>query len=158
MGATHAQQALLHHDQLDMPFERARTLLVLGRIERRLRRWRAATTALSEALEIFDTVGAALWAERARNELSRGTPGRTKASGLTTAEQRVAELAADGMSTRDIAATLFIAPKTVDTNLSRIYTKLGIHSREELARVLARSSPVPGAADVEAGGVVELGR
>ena len=54
--------------------------------------------------------------------------------GLTPSEQRVAELAASGMTNRDVAAALFISPKTVEANLSRIYRKLGIHSRAELGR------------------------
>jgi DNA-binding CsgD family transcriptional regulator len=135
-GVALAKAALAHHDRIDMPFERARTLLVLGRLERRLRHWRPATAALNEALAIFEDVGAPLWAAKVRAELDRGTPGRTRMPGLTPAEQRVAELAAGGMRNPDIAATLFIARKTVEVNLSRIYHKLGIHSRNELYHVM----------------------
>lgn len=74
-AVTHAQAALVHHDRVDMPFERARTLLVLGRLERRLRHWRAAAAVLSEALLIFESVGTPLWAEQARADLDRGPPG-----------------------------------------------------------------------------------
>jgi DNA-binding CsgD family transcriptional regulator len=136
-GVAHARAALDHHDRISMPFERARTLLVLGRLERRLRHWRPATVALTEALSIFDDIGTPLWAAQARAELDRGSAGRTRSNGLTPTELRVAELAAGGMNNHDIAAALFIARKTVEVNLSRIYHKLGIHSRIELYHVMA---------------------
>jgi DNA-binding CsgD family transcriptional regulator len=135
-GVAHGHRALAHHDRIEMPFERARTLLVLGRLERRLRHWRPATAALSEALTIFQAVGAPLWAAQVQAELDRGSSGRTGTSGLTPTERRVAELAAGGMNNRDIAGELFIAPKTIEVNLSRIYRKLGIHSRIELYHVM----------------------
>jgi DNA-binding CsgD family transcriptional regulator len=116
------------------PFERARTLLVLGRLERRLRHWRPAAALMTEALAVFEELGTPLWAAQVRTELDRATAGRTRSTGLTPTEQRVAELAASGMSNSDIAATLFVARKTVEVNLSRIYHKLGIHSRNELYR------------------------
>lgn len=137
----HANTALTHHDRVEMPFERARTLLVLGRLERRLRHWRTATAALTEALQIFEKVGTPLWVKQARAELDRGTAGRTRSPGLTPTERRVAELAARGMSNNDIAAELFIARKTVEVNLSRIYHKLGIHSRIELYHVMNNADP-----------------
>ena len=65
-----------------------------------------------------------------------GTSGRRRAQGLTPSEQRVAELAVSGLTNRDIAATLFISPKTVEVNLSRIYRKLNIRSRVELYKAL----------------------
>jgi DNA-binding CsgD family transcriptional regulator len=141
-GAAHAREALAHHDRIEMPFERARTLLVLGRLERRLRHWHPATTALTEAFTIFEKVGTPLWAAQARAELDRGTAGRPRSPGLTPTERRVAELAASGMNNHDIAATLFIARKTVEVNLSRIYHKLGIHSRSELYHII--NNPGPG--------------
>jgi DNA-binding CsgD family transcriptional regulator len=140
MAAAQTRQALRHHDRLDMPFERARTLLLLGRLERRLRRWRPAAATLSEAEQLFDRVGTPLWTAQVRTELQRGSPGRARTSGLTPSERRVAELAADGMSTKGIAAALFVAPKTVDTNLSRVYSKLGIHSRIELIHALKKGN------------------
>lgn len=140
-GAAHAQEALAHHDRIEMPFERARTLLVLGRLERRLRHWHPATAALAEAFTIFEKVGTPLWAAQARAELDRGTAGRPRSPGLTPTERRVAELAASGMNNHDIAATLFVARKTVEVNLSRIYHKLGIHSRSELYHVINNPGP-----------------
>jgi DNA-binding NarL/FixJ family response regulator len=127
-----AEEALGQHSRIAMPFEHARTLLLLGQLLRRQRRKQAAAKTLQDALNIFERLGTPLWADRARNELARSTltPGQTL---LSASERRVAELAARGMTNRTIAAELFISPKTVDTNLSRIYRKLGIHSRAELA-------------------------
>jgi DNA-binding NarL/FixJ family response regulator len=116
-----------------MPFERARTQLLLGQLMRRERSEAAAV--LRDALAVFEELGAPLWASRARTELA-GTRPRTRApqGGLTPAEQRVAELAASGMTNRDVAATLFISAKTVEATLARVYRKLGIRSRAELGR------------------------
>jgi DNA-binding CsgD family transcriptional regulator len=128
-----ARDALTHHDRLPMPFERARTQLLLGQL---LRRERAeATAVLRDALAVFEELGTPLWADRARAELA-GTRPRVRASqdGLTPAEQRVAELAASGMTNRDVAATMFISAKTVEATLARVYRKLGIRSRAELGR------------------------
>ena len=75
-----------------------------------------------------------LWADRARDELARADVGTRRMSSLSPSEQRVADLAASGMTNRDVAAALFISPKTVESNLARIYRKLGIHSRAELGR------------------------
>jgi DNA-binding CsgD family transcriptional regulator len=128
-----AQAAVVACDRLPMPFERARTLLLLGQLQRRRRRRREAVETLTEALRIFEEVGIALWAERTREELGRIKASRSQELGeLTAAEQRVAELVATGMATRDAAAELFISPKTVEHNLTRIYRKLGISSRAEL--------------------------
>ncbi|HEX2285933.1 MAG TPA: helix-turn-helix transcriptional regulator [Mycobacterium sp.] len=81
--------------------------------------------------------GTPLWAERARAELDRASGARTRAE-LTASEQRVAELAAAGVTIREMAAALFISPKPVESNLSRIYRKLNIHSRAELGRHMSR--------------------
>ena len=126
--------ALTEHDRLAMPFERARTQLLLGRLIRRERS--DATAALRDALAIFEQLGTPLWADRARAELAgAGRRARRPAQdGLTPAEQRVAELAASGLTNRDVAATLFISSKTVEATLARVYRKLGIRSRAELGR------------------------
>jgi DNA-binding CsgD family transcriptional regulator len=129
------QSAMVQHDRLPMPFERARTQLLLGQLQRRQRHRDAATVALREPLQTFERLGTPLWADRVRVELVRGVSGRRRAEGLTPSEQRVAELAASGMSNKDIAAELFISPKTVETNLSRSYRKLNIRSRMELYRL-----------------------
>jgi DNA-binding CsgD family transcriptional regulator len=127
-----AERALEHHDRLPMPFERARTLLVKGVTERRMRRRGQAKESFEQALEIFERIDARLWAERARTELDRLGLRRTSGDELTVGEWRVAELAARGLTNRDVAAALFISPKTVEANLARVYRKLGIKSRAEL--------------------------
>jgi DNA-binding NarL/FixJ family response regulator len=126
-------RAMAEHDRLPMPFERARTQLLLGQLQRRQRRRDAAAT-LHDALQTFEQLGTALWADRVRNEIARTTSRMRRADGLTPAEYRVAELAASGMTNKDIASALFISPKTVEVNLSRIYRKLNVHSRLELYR------------------------
>jgi DNA-binding CsgD family transcriptional regulator len=131
-----AEQAMAEHDRLSMPFERARTQLVLGQLLRRQRRKEAASIALREALSTFEARNNPLWADRVRAELARTNVAPNSGGGLTPSEQRVAELAASGMTYREVAAALFISPKTVEVNLSRIYRKLGIHSRAELGRLM----------------------
>lgn len=135
-----AQQATCEHDRLRMPFERARTRLLLGQLQRRHREKEVAAATMREALAVFEELGAPLWAERARAELARVKVGPRQTTVLTPSERRVAELAAAGMTNRDVAAKLFISAKTVEVNLSRVYRKLGIHSRVELSRVIAQSN------------------
>jgi DNA-binding CsgD family transcriptional regulator len=119
------------------PFEDARTVLALGMVYRRERRQRAARETLRDALAAFERIGAAPWADKTRAALNR-IGGRAPADGeLTAAERRVALLVAAGHSNREVAATLFLAPRTVEWNLSRIYAKLGVRSRSELGRRLA---------------------
>jgi DNA-binding CsgD family transcriptional regulator len=126
-------EALALHDRVGEPFERARTLLVLGTVQRRERKKRLARESLEAAFEIFHALGAALWAERTRGELAR-VGGRASATGLTATEERVAELLASGLTYRQAADALFVSPKTVQWNVSKIYRKLGIHSRAELIK------------------------
>jgi DNA-binding CsgD family transcriptional regulator len=133
-----AEQALAEHERLPMPFERARTLLAAGQIQRRRRQKRAAAAVLHEAMEVFDRLGTLLWAARARAELDRVAAAPTGLE-LTGSERRVAELAAAGMTNREVAAVLFISPKTVEATLARVYQKLGIRSRAELGRRMADS-------------------
>jgi ATP/maltotriose-dependent transcriptional regulator MalT len=134
-----ATRALAQHDRLPMPFERARTLLLLGQLQRRQRRKESASASLQDALDIFERLHVRLWADRARAELARANVGPRQSSQLTPSEQRVAELAASGMKNRDVATTLFISPKTVEANLARIYRKLGIKSRAELGRHMGKN-------------------
>ena len=129
-----AREALQHHDRLPMPFERARTELVVGQLQRRRRRRDAASASLQSALAEFERLGAPIWADRARAELERARFGAKRVAILTPSERRVAELVATGMTNRDVASALFISPKTVEANLARVYRKLGIHSRAELGR------------------------
>jgi DNA-binding CsgD family transcriptional regulator len=133
------EQAIVEHERLPMPFERARTQLLLGQLQRRQRRKDAATVTLRQALSAVENMGNPLWAARIAAELARCTVVPRGAGELTPAERRVAELAASGMTNRDVAAALFISPKTVEANLSRIYRKLGIHTRAELGRRMGQS-------------------
>jgi DNA-binding CsgD family transcriptional regulator len=129
-----AELAMTEHQRLPMPFERARTQLLLGQLQRRQRQREAGGANLREAFQTFEDLDTQPWADRAKTELARGISGRQRAHGLTPSEQRVAELAVSGMTNRDIAAALFISPKTVEVNLSRIYRKLRVRSRVELYR------------------------
>jgi DNA-binding CsgD family transcriptional regulator len=129
---TASDEALVWHQSLPMPFERARTLLVKGVIERRARQRTRSQQSLLEAAQAFERIGARIWAERARSELDRVGLRRASADELTEGERRCAELAATGMTNREVAAALFISPKTVEANLARVYRKLGIGSRAEL--------------------------
>jgi DNA-binding CsgD family transcriptional regulator len=131
------EQSLAYNEDLPMPLERARTLLVKGVIERRARRRGDAKRSFEEALEIFERAGARLWADRARAELDRVGLRRASGDELTEGERRVAELAAQGMTNREVAAALYMSPKTVGANLSRVYRKLGIKSRAELGARMA---------------------
>jgi len=140
-AAESAQQAMLHHERVDMPFEKARTQVFLGQVQRRQRRRELASNTLREAIVTFDKLGAPLWAARARDELDRAEMGGRGSSVLSPSEQRVAELAGKGMTNREVAAALFISPKTVDANMVRIYRKLGIHSRAELGRHMRDAQP-----------------
>jgi DNA-binding CsgD family transcriptional regulator len=130
--------ALAEVDGLDLevesrlPFELGWTLLVKGRLLRRTKQKRAAADALGRALDIFEQLGAQPWSEQARGELQRvGLRPRAPAE-LTESERRVAELVAKGLTNREVAARLFMSPKTVEANLARVYRKLGISSRAEL--------------------------
>jgi DNA-binding CsgD family transcriptional regulator len=129
-----AQAAMAEHDRLPMPFERARTQLVLGQLHRRQRQRNAASTVLREALGAFDALNTPLWADRVRAELARTDVNAGPAKLLTPGERQVAELVASGMATRNVAAALFISPKTVEVHLTRIYRKLGVRTRTELVR------------------------
>jgi DNA-binding CsgD family transcriptional regulator len=118
-----------------MPFARARTCLELGRVQRRRKQKRQARVALEDALTAFERVGTPLWADRARAELARVRT-RTSRPGLTATEERIARLAAEGLTNRAIAERAFVTVNTVEANLTRVYRKLRISSRAQLARAL----------------------
>jgi DNA-binding CsgD family transcriptional regulator len=132
------EDALAAHAGLPEPFELARTYLAHGSIERRAKQKAEARAALRRAEEIFAQLGAQLWLERTRRELARTGLSRSFERELTPTELRVAELAAAGSQNKEIAGALFLSVKTVEANLSRVYAKLGIRSRVELATRLPK--------------------
>ncbi len=122
---------------LPVPFEHARSLLVLGSIHRRRREKRIADEVIGRARDMFEALGAARWLRQADAERSRiGLRPRAPAT-LTSTEELVARLAAEGRSNREVATEAFISRKTVEANLARVYHKLGIRSRAELGRRMA---------------------
>jgi DNA-binding NarL/FixJ family response regulator len=123
-----------------IPFELGATLLVMGRLHRRVNHKRAAAESLQQALELFERLGAPVWAERARAELGRVGLRHRPPNELTATELRVAELAATGLTNREVATAAFMSPKTVEANLSRVYRKLGINSRAELGATMASTA------------------
>ena len=135
------EQALVDHERCPMPFELARTLLVQGQVLRRGRKKLQARAALEQAVTLFEQLGGALWAARARDELRR-TAARSAPDELTPTELRIAHLAATGLTNDAIAAEVFVTRKTVEANLGRAYRKLGIRSRAQLARALDALSTV----------------
>ena len=132
-GLSAASEALRHHERLEMPFELARTLLVLGSIQRRRRERLAAKATLERALNVFETIGTPLWAAKAKAEVGRIGLRHAAAEELTATERRVAELVVSGLSNREVAATAFMTEKSVEANLTRAYRKLGVRSRVQLA-------------------------
>jgi DNA-binding CsgD family transcriptional regulator len=131
------RRALVAHDRLPMPIERARTLLALGRVQRRRGERRAAKAALEDARAIFEAVGSQLWAERARDELASLGLRAGPRNSLTPSEERVARMAASGMTNGQIASALQNSPRTVEAHLGRVYRKLGIRSRAQLGARMA---------------------
>ena len=140
-GLEPMQAALGHHRRIAQPFDLARTQLVHGQILRRLKQKRSARDTLERALETFEHLGAPLWAEKARVELGRIGGRVSSPTELTPTERRVADLVGQGMTNRDVAAALFMSEHTVRANLKRIYPKLGIRSRTELASRLHGEEP-----------------
>ena len=133
-------EALRHHDHRVTSFERARTQLAFGERLRRDRRRTEARIHLRSALDTFEGISALLWAERARGELlATGETARKRdistLETLTPQERRVARLVADGASNKDAAAQLFLSSRTVEYHLGKVFTKLGVASRTELARL-----------------------
>jgi DNA-binding CsgD family transcriptional regulator len=130
-----AERAIAVYERLGFPFELARSRLILGEVQRRAKQRKAARETLDRAIEGFEALGARLWADRARAEQAR-IGGRSAIGGLSETELRVAQLVAEGKSNKEVAAALFVSVRAVEANLSRVYAKLGIESRTELARRL----------------------
>jgi DNA-binding CsgD family transcriptional regulator len=134
------EEAVREHTSDAPVFERARTQLAYGERLRRARRKIEARTQLRTALDTFEGLGNPLWAERARTELNAtGEKARKRdvstLDDLTPQELRIAQLVAAGATNRDTAAQLFVSPKTVEYHLRKVFVKLGVSSRIELARV-----------------------
>ncbi|HET6866564.1 MAG TPA: AAA family ATPase [Solirubrobacteraceae bacterium] len=142
-AAAKLRAAAAELERLGMRLDAARSLLALGRMQRRAKQWRAARDALADAAAAFDRLGSPGWAELARAEQER-VPGRRRgASGeLTPTERRVMDLAASGLANKQIAATLFVSVHTVEVHLGRVYAKLGVSSRTQLAARLATPEPL----------------
>lgn len=137
-GTEPFEDALRRHGE---PFERARTALLYGERLRRAQQPGQARHHLRAALETFERLGARPWAKRAHGELRAAgeAPARPESdaqAALTPQELRIARLVAEGASSKEVAARLFLSPRTVEYHLYKIYPKLGITSRTELARLL----------------------
>ena len=131
------EEAVALAEPLGMPLELGRSLLALGTVRRRRQRKQAAREALMRALEVFEELGARIWAERARAELGRIGGRAASATELSAAEHQVVELVRAGRTNREIAEALHLSQKTVEWNLSKVYRKLGVRSRAELAAARA---------------------
>ena len=153
------ERALEWHAEVELPLDRARTLLALGAAQRRTKRRREARATLQEALGVFESIGAELWAARARAELTRISGRAARPGALTPAEQRVAALVAEGKTNREVAAALFLSDRTVEGHLSHVFAKLGVKHRAEVGPALAIrqtqgvDSPDTGDSPVSAGSV-----
>jgi DNA-binding CsgD family transcriptional regulator len=130
-------QAFDIHRRLPYPVELARTLVVRGQLQRRANQRRNAQVSFEQARTIFEEIGSVQWSRRASAELTRLGLHHAAGRDLTPRERQVAEGAGGGATNNQIAAALNISPKTVEANLSRAYTKLGISSRAELGAWLA---------------------
>jgi DNA-binding CsgD family transcriptional regulator len=126
------------YGQLGASFDQSRSLLVLGRAQRRSKKRSGARQSLEEAVTLFDQAGCPGWAGQARAELGRVSGRRSvEEDELTPSERRVAELAGGGLSNKEIAARLFVSVYTVEAHLSHAYAKLGVRSRAQLANRLS---------------------
>jgi len=136
------QTALVQHALRPLPREVGRTLLEKGTLERRAKRKSAAKQSLERALETLEPLQANMWTERARDELSRVGLRRPAASdGLTPTQERVAELVRAGLTNRQIADTLYMSLRTVETHLTSVYRELGVKSRAQLITAMSASPP-----------------
>lgn len=95
--------------------------------------------SIREAAGELRSIGALAWAAQADAELARVNVRRTAPAALTETERRIAELAATGLTNREIAHQMFLSPKTIESNIARVYQKLGIRSRAELGSRLGRT-------------------
>jgi len=142
------EPALSLHEQTPDALEAARTRLAYGERLRRAHSRVLTREQLRTAMDIFERLGAAPWADRARAELAATGEKRLRLEPstideLTPQELQIALLLAEGRTTRETATALFLSPKTVEYHLRHVYQKLDIHSRDELAQALAGPAPQP---------------
>ena len=135
----HFLEALHRHGESARPFDRARTELVFGEYLRREGRRTHARAHLRSALDAFERLSAGAWAERARAELrASGETARKRSpraiDELTPQELQITRLVAEGATNKEVAARLFLSPRTIDYHLRKVFSKLGISSRSELIR------------------------
>jgi DNA-binding CsgD family transcriptional regulator len=135
--------AALAHDLAGYPFLSARTRFSFGRWLRRQRRTAESRAPLRESVALFDALGATVWSRRARQELraTGETIGRRAPDlrdRLTAQELQIAQLAAEGLSNREIGERLFLSPRTIGGHLYRMFPKLGITARAQLRDALKR--------------------
>jgi DNA-binding CsgD family transcriptional regulator len=147
-GASLLREAIDEFERGDARLERARALADLGALLRRRNRRAEARGLLREALDAAHRAGAKALADQAETEL-RATGARprrvvlTGLDSLTASERRIAELAAQGLTNREIAQTLFITARTVEGHLTSVFRKLRVDSRDKLPAVLSSGAPVP---------------
>ena len=134
------QEAVAIGEGVPRPLELGRSLLWLGTMQRRLSRKQAARATLERAQEVFEQLGAPIWAERARRESARIGGRVSSKRELSATEEQIAELVRLGRSNKEIAGALHLSVKTVEWNLSKIYRKLGVRSRAELGAAFRRES------------------
>jgi DNA-binding CsgD family transcriptional regulator len=128
------EQAVAVGREVGWPLELGRSLLALGMIQRRARKKQAARRTLEEAESVLDRLGARPWAARAGRELARIGGRKAAAEGaLSATESEIVSLVVAGRSNKEVAQALHLSPKTVEWNLSKVYRKLGVQSRTELA-------------------------
>jgi DNA-binding CsgD family transcriptional regulator len=137
IGLTGVEDALKELQPLPHPLERGRMLLSIGTLRRQAQQKKGARDALEQAVAIFDNLGARLWVKKAHAELARVSGRRASGEELTETELRVATMAAEGLSNKQIASCLFMGVSTVEAHLSHAYRKLGIRSRAGLSTRLA---------------------
>jgi len=144
-GIEAMETALTVHARRPLAPETARTLLELGVLQRRAKQKTAAKQSLERALAMFEEMGARMWEERARDEIGRiGLRRAAVSAGLTPAQQRVAELVASGMSNREVASTLYMSVRSVESHLTKAYRELGVKSRSQLVAAMSAERAAAG--------------
>ena len=141
-AAARRADAAASYGELGLGFDRARSLLWRRPGGPAGQETHGGRRLLEAASAEFGALGSPGWAGQARDELDLlGAKGAASAGGLTAAEQRVVDLAASGLSNKQIARRLFVAVHTVEVHLAHAYAKLGVHSRVQLASRLASHGP-----------------